>query len=159
MSIQKNANLLNPVCRILFLPTSMVQMLPGSDPFHKKVVPLNNTPWKEIYFTRGTAELEEKDKDDPAGDRIEQSLKIFFPGEDTSNTLNLEEMKKPSVYLLQHSVGGQFKIMGSPDNGARIEKSLKNASKVTGSDIIITCSSSEPCWWFEISQQGPPISD
>jgi hypothetical protein len=158
MKIAKNKIAVDQICKILYLPFSQVTFLPGSDRFHKKMLVKGGQLWNEIYFTPGTAEFEQKEKDDKGGILIEQTLKLVFPGQDQGNNLLLDALRIPSIVLLK-MVSGYYLVFGSPENPVRMLKDAKNTQKAFNSELALSCTASENAWELEIVQGSPPIED
>ena len=148
MSIQKNSNLVPAVCNILFSALGDIDTVENDpDRFHKTVSFQTGKAWQEIYFTPGTAEFNEKPKITDAGELVEQSLKFIFPGEDEANLLALDKIIGRPVLLKICFSTGLTKLIGNPDNGAKLVKTYQVGAKSTGSQFEFTCSTTErSCW-------------
>jgi len=148
MTIQKNSSLIPIICSIwVTLCTDVSIMVNGTDRFHKLIRLKNSGSWRQIYFTPSTAEFIEKPKQDDPGIGYEQSLKFNFPGEDSGNNLEFDEIQdRPLIVLIRYS-DEKLKLFGSTDNGARLIRNSQTSNKLSGSEIIITCNATEPSWW------------
>lgn len=154
MIIGKNLNLTPAVCRIFFAPVDDVNSIsPIPDRFHRHLAFKYRIPeptelsWKEIYFTAGTAEFNEKSKDTDSGELIEQSLKFIFPGEDEANLAALDLIAgRPVLVKVQYSAG-MSKLIGDLDNGAKLSQVIQISNKISGSQLEFTCLATyRSCW-------------
>jgi hypothetical protein len=148
MAIAKNSNLIPAVCKIYFATLEDVEsVLSTIDRFHLYVTFNNGKAWNEIYFTPGTAEFQEKQKENEAGDLIEQSLKFNFPGEDDTNMAALDSiLNRPALVKMQFSTGVS-KIIGDLTNGAKLSQTNQVSSKATGSQFEFSCNATyRACW-------------
>lgn len=131
--IQKNNNLVPVITGISFAPVSDIDtMEQGTDRFRRVVTFLSQKDWIPVYFTPGTAELVEKPKDNDAGELFEISLKFLFPGDDEATLAALDPMTdRPVVVRIGYDHGG-VKVIGSPENPARLQQSFQHTAKVAG---------------------------
>jgi len=155
MDIPKNENLVPLICRIFFSSIEVATLGEGIDRFHKKVSFSEGNLWKEIYFTKGSADFTEKDKIEDPGMIIEQNLKFVYPGEDEDNQQHLEALIHPMIILFQLT-SGLFKVFGSNDVPVRALLSRQAAQKNTGTEINLSCNSQEAAWWHDLPVESLP---
>ena len=148
MSIKKNAVLIPSICKIFFATLDEIEsQIVAEDRFHRDVNFKDGHGWKEIYFTPGTADFIEKPKQTDSGELIEQSLKFFFPGEDESNMVDLDGiLERPAVFKIQFTAVS-CKLLGDMENGAKLSQVYQMSSKLSGSQLEITCIAAyRACW-------------
>lgn len=150
MTIAKNSNLIVSVCTVFVVPVEDVQTISaGADRFHQVVALKGGKSWTEIYFTPSTGEFTEKSKDTDAGTLYEQSLKLQFPGEDDTNLAELEAIAdRPLLVAIQLSEGTYYKLIGSLENGAKLNPAIQLSSKGSGSVLEFYCQSSQKACWI-----------
>ena len=149
MSLTKNSNLVPVICNVYFSPIEDVDSIfSGTDRFHQIVVFNSGKSWQEIYFTPGTAEFNEKPKDNDAGTLFEQSLKFIFPGEDESNASAFDQvMDRPVLVKMQYS-NGILKILGTKEIPARLSLVSQVTPKSTGAQFEFNRSAPEKAQWL-----------
>jgi hypothetical protein len=148
MTIAKNTNLIPTVCKIFFAPLTDIDSIANStDRFHRSVTFETGKAWQEVYFTPGTAELTEKPKDTDAGELIEQSLNFLFPGDGDGNLASLDAIiNRPSLVKIQFQ-DSTSKLMGDPDNGAKLTQLSQFSAKGAGSTLEFSCMAIyRACW-------------
>ena len=153
--ISKNKNLVVTICHVSYAHSNIVTFLDGSDRFHKNVQFPAGQVWKEIYFTTGTADFTENQKENDPGYLYDQALKITFPGEDEAKTLSLDDLNQPLVILMKLS-SGESKVFGSPDNPAKLIDTKSIGTKSSLSNLLFSCSSQELAWWIDPLPGGLP---
>jgi uncharacterized protein with GYD domain len=153
--ISKNKNLVVTICHVSYAHSNIVTLLDGSDRFHKNVQFPAGQVWKEIYFTTGTADFTENQKENDPGYLYDQSLKITFPGEDESKTISLDDLNQPLVILMKLS-SGESKVFGSPENPAKLIDTKSIGTKSSLSNLLFSCSSQELAWWIDPLPGGLP---
>ena len=139
MAISKNTFLIPTICRIRYVFANLVTTI------HK---PLDHTveigiippiAWFEIYFTPGTAEFTEVQKQEDPGSLYTQTLKFLFPGESVYNAGAFDELLNRPLLMSLYYTNSMTKILGSSDNPARMNKSLKTDAKGTTWEFTVIC--------------------
>jgi hypothetical protein len=150
MTLVKNSNRIASICKLFYVyKEEIASMNFGSDLFHQSVVLKNNCAWKEIYFTPGSAEFTEVQKEELPGQSYQQKLRFLFPGEDEGNQSDLEPViTRPVVIRMDYS-NEKSKIMGDISNPARINKSQKTDSKYSGFEFTATCVEVCQAFWLD----------
>lgn len=158
MSIDKNLNRIPVISYIAYVLHDSIDQINiyNNDRFTKRIILKTNKAPDEIYFTPGSAVFEEKDKQDDAGMLYEQSLKFFFPGEDTDNAALLDAIRNRPLIIVFYYTDGTMKFFGCIENGARFSKSSKIEAKNSGSEFSFSCISQEPAWGLQYIGEAQP---
>jgi hypothetical protein len=140
MTIVKNSNRTASICKLFYVYKEEICIMNfGSDVFHLVVTLKNNYTWKEIYFTPGSAEFTEVQKEEIPGQSYQQKLRFLFPGEDEANLSDLDPVITRPVVIRMDYGNGKSKLMGGIGNPARVNKSHKSDSKYTGTELTASC--------------------
>jgi len=103
--------------------------------------------WEQIYFTPGSGFFFEKKEDTKAGLLYNQSIELFFPGEETNDIQSFDELaRKPLIIKLVYI--NQVKLVGSLSNPARLTDNLQ-INERTGRKIKITHEDTIPAPWLQ----------
>lgn len=156
MFIDKNSITLLTICRLYVAPIVDVSSFnDGSSRFYKIITFKSLKRWLEIYFTPGSAQFTEKEKEEDAGNLVEQSLKFTFPGEDLDSTSLLVQLERQQLIVLM-SIDGTFpKVFGSLENGARLKRSSQITPKGSATECEIICSAQQFSWKLETGAPTP----
>jgi hypothetical protein len=146
--IKKNTFLTPAICGVWFVPMSdVVTVFAEPNGFYFHVTLSAGADWKQVYFTPGSAELSEKPKETDAGLLYEQSLRMNYPGDDADNILTLDAITDRAGLVKIQLSSGQFRLMGTIENGSRMMRSLQVGSKATGHQLEFTCLSPRAMGW------------
>lgn len=129
-------------CRLFVAPVEEISAITQTtDKFHRSVTFASGKTWTEIYYTPGTGELVEKYKETDAGALWEQSLKVSFPTDAASGTLQLDPfVDRPIVVKIDMSCGTS-RLIGDLANPARMAINFKMGGKeAAGRTLEFTCS-------------------
>jgi hypothetical protein len=150
MTIIKNLNRIASICKLFYVyKEEIASMSFGSDVFHLNIVLRSGYDWKEIYFTPGSSEFTEVQKEEDAGQTYQQKIRFLFPGEDDGNSSDIDPViNRPVVIRLDYS-NGAMKIIGSISNPARINKSQKTDSKYSGCELSGYCTDIVQALWLD----------
>lgn len=156
MFIDKNSKTILTICRLYVAPIVDVSSFnDGSNRFCKTITFKSGKDWLEIYLTPGSAQFTEKEKEEEAGNLVEQSLKFTFPGEDTDTTSLLAQLERQQLIVLM-SIDGNFpKVFGSLENGARLKRSSQIILKGSTTECEIICSAQQFSWKLETGAPTP----
>jgi hypothetical protein len=130
MTISKNQNLTPSICKIEFASFADVySILVGTTPYSREVVFKSGKDWEELYFTSGTAELEEKEKSSEAGVFYDQILSFLFPGDDTTTLSDFGNYGNKRFIVKFTYCNADIRLLGDILNPARlnIDFSLNDA--------------------------------
>ena len=107
MTFDKNENLAQEICSIAFILQSYILSIDYNDTDYTAEISVSPSASLEtIYYTPGSASFTENEKEGKGGNYFDQVLKCFFPGEDESNSINLETAKGlPLVVIFQYTDG------------------------------------------------------
>lgn len=149
MSLEKNQNLANKICKVAIALCSNVDSINqgASGEFYRSVVFSSGT-WEDIPFTPGTANYDEPAKDTANGILYNQALQIFFPGSDPENLEFLNSYTgKPIIIKITYSNGNE-KIIGDKNNPAKLLPSYSVGGK-TGRNFDFRRQSNSPAFNLE----------
>jgi hypothetical protein len=149
MTIVKNTNRIPSICKLRYLFINEIRQMDYScDQFHKWVYLIGSASWREIYFTPGSAEFTEVQKQETAGLLFNQTLRFFFPGEDDGNTASFDALiSRPVVFGIEYS-NQKIKLLGSVDRPARLFKSFKTDSKGSTCEFTAICQDNKQAFWL-----------
>jgi hypothetical protein len=139
MTILKNTTLIPTICRMRYVFADLVTT--NRNVYGKTVdIGIIQPPnWNEIYFTPGTAEFTEVQKEEDPGALYTQTLRFVFPGENAANANAFDDLlNRPLLFSLYYT-NLVTKILGSSDIPARMTKSLKTDAKGTTWEFTVVC--------------------
>jgi hypothetical protein len=150
MSIVKPPAGFISVCRLFYVYTDEVtNIIDGSDLHHKIVYLKNAAAWKEIYFSRGSADFSEVEKAETAGSLFGQTLKFLLPGDYSSNAETIKALSEKLVIFSVEYSNADIKLVGSLTHRARISRSFKMDPKYCGQEFTLLCTDTSPSPWLE----------
>lgn len=136
MSTDKNSNLILNIKKIEYTKVSNLRSVTvNAANYNASLNWVAGVSWTEIYFSPGTAKFAEKEKETEAGNYFDQQLECFYPGEDSDNVVSFEELKALPVVIRITLCNGNQKLLGSPDNPAKIKTGLSISAKDSGCSI------------------------
>ena len=139
MTIVKNPTLIPTICRIRFVFANLVTTIRKPLGHTVDIGILLPSSWDEVYFTPGTAEFTEVQKQEEPGSLYTQTLRFLFPGESVTNAGSFDELLNRPILMSMYYTNSMIKILGSSDNPARMTKSLKTDSKGTSWELTVVC--------------------
>jgi hypothetical protein len=156
MAVDKNQNLAQTIIGIAYMyPTTPIAIRQGADAFHKLIILPLGASFTPLYFTPGTGEFVEKMKSEDAGIVFEQTLKCSVPGEDDTSLAFKDAISDRPLLLRITFQNGTKKLMGLPENPARITDTTQFSAKVSASEFTFTCNAQARAWW--IIYEGPDV--
>lgn len=151
MIIPKNTNLVQLICKLYYgLPDEISSIYedPAKDEFHKIVTFKTGKVWKDLYFTPGSADFQEQEKQDDAGPVFDQALKFILPGEDDTLEALLDVLRTRCVVIRMEYMSGASKLIGDLDHVPVFLQKIITNTKMTGIEVTFTLLSSDPAPWI-----------
>ena len=131
MSISKNTNLAQKICDVYYTPLKYVNDITVSNNIYNVIFTSGKT-WNKFPFTIGSAKYKEIHKHKSAGEIFSQELKIFFPGDDDSNSYNFDTIIDVPMLIKIVYTSKQTKLFGTIQNPVKMFQTL-NVGNTTGS--------------------------
>jgi len=144
--MEKNDNLALEICEIQYaLVENITSISEGSTAFHRNVLFSSGT-WEDMYGTPGSMKFEETQRVVSAGVVYDQVLTLKYPGEDTDNLSDLDDIvNQPAVLKITYTDGSE-KLMGSLINPSKLKRKLQVGG---GYQFEISSECYEPAMWYE----------
>jgi hypothetical protein len=137
--MNKNDNLTPQIVKIEFIRRHhILSDIIDSDGYYSAVIK-DGIDWEEIYHAPGTAFFEEKPKDTPAGNLMEQSIEFVHPGRSDSSTSLLLDLLACFLICKIHYDDDTKKVIGMHDYPADLVYNF--STKLLGYKVNISCKS------------------
>jgi hypothetical protein len=130
------------ICKIRYLLPETIKengYVPNS--FQRDVGIILPPAWSTIYFTPGTAEFTEVQKEEDAGPLFMQTLKFLYPGEQSSNLPDFDPLLRRPILVALFYTSGVVKIIGDDGNAAYMTKAFKSTAKEHCFEFTVVCKS------------------